>query len=222
MTSTATWDAVDAYFADLLLPSDSVLDSALAESAAAGLPEIAVAPNQGALLGFLVRLMGARKILEIGTLGGYSSIWFGRALPPGGRLITLEIEPERVELARRNIANAGLSEVVDVRLGRGLDLLPVIEQAGEGPFDLIFIDADKPSNPDYFEWALKLSHPGSLIIIDNVVRSGAVTNDRSLDANVKGVRTLAERMAREPRIDATVIQTVGVKGYDGLAFALVK
>ncbi len=222
MTSTATWDAVDAYFADLLLPSDSVLDSALAESAAAGLPEIAVAPNQGALLGFLVRLMGARKILEIGTLGGYSSIWFGRALPPGGRLITLEIEPERVELARRNIANAGLSEVVEVRLGRGLDLLPVIEQAGEGPFDLIFIDADKPSNPDYFEWALKLSRPGSLIIIDNVVRSGAVTNDRSLDANVKGVRTLAERMAREPRIDATVIQTVGVKGYDGLAFALVK
>ena len=222
MTSTATWDAVDAYFADLLLPSDSVLDQALAESAAAGLPEIAVAPNQGALLGFLVRLMGARKILEIGTLGGYSSIWFGRALPPGGRLITPEIEPERVELARRNIANAGLPEVVEVRQGRRLDLLPVIEQAGEGPFDLIFIDADKPSNPDYFEWALKLSRPGSLIIIDNVVRSGAVTNDRSLDANVKGVRTLAERMAREPRIDATVIQTVGVKGYDGLAFALVK
>jgi predicted O-methyltransferase YrrM len=215
------WEAVDRYFGDLLLAKDPALEAALAESEAAGLPEIAVAPNQGALLNLLARAIGARQILEIGTLGGYSTVWLARALPAGGRLISLEVSPKHAEVARRNIDNAGLSGIVDVRVGRALDLLPGIAAAGEGPFDLVFVDADKPSNPDYFDWAVRLARKGSLIVIDNVVRGGAVADGDSFDPNVKGVRSLAERMAADKRVSATVIQTVGVKGYDGLAIALV-
>jgi predicted O-methyltransferase YrrM len=215
------WEAVDRYFGDLLLAKDAALEAALAESEAAGLPEIAVAPNQGALLNLLARAIGARQILEIGTLGGYSTVWLARALPAGGRLISLEVRLKHAEVARRNIDNAGLSGVVDVRVGRALDLLPGIAAAGEGPFDLVFVDADKPSNPDYFDWAVRLARKGSLIVIDNVVRGGAVADGDSFDPNVKGVRSLAERMAADKRVSATVIQTVGVKGYDGLAIALV-
>ena len=215
------WTAVDRYFGDLLLPPDPVLDEALDASAAAGLPEIAVAPNQGVLLNILARAVGAKRILEVGTLGGYSTIWLARALPKDGKLITLEVDKTHAEVARKNLARAGLAEVAEVRVGRGLDLLPKIAAAGEGPFDLAFIDADKPSNPDYFDWALKLSRPGSLIVVDNVVRGGAVAEANNFDRNVKGVRSLAERMAGEKRVSATVIQTVGVKGYDGLAIAVV-
>ena len=219
--SEAQWEAVDRYFGGLLLRNDPALEAALAASQAAGLPEIAVAPNQGALLNLLARAIRARRILEIGTLGGYSTIWLARALPPDGKLITLEFDSLHAEVADKNIANAGLSAVVEIRIGRGLDLLPGIAAAGEGPFDLFFIDADKPSNPKYFDWAVKLARPGSLIVVDNVVRGGAVADDDSFDPNVKGVRSLAEKIAADKRVSATVIQTVGVKGYDGLAIALV-
>ena len=219
--SESMWEAVDRYFGDLLLAKDPALAAALTESEAAGLPEIAVAPNQGALLNLLVQAIGARRILEIGTLGGYSTVWLARALPADGKLISLEVSPKHAEVARRNVDNAGLSGVVDVRVGRALDLLPGIAAAGEGPFDLVFVDADKPSNPDYFDWAVRLARKGSLIVIDNVVRGGAVADGDSFDPNVKGVRSLAERMAADKRVSATVIQTVGVKGYDGLAIALV-
>ena len=219
--SEAQWEAVDRYFGGLLLGNDPALEAALAASQAAGLPEIAVAPNQGALLNLLARAIRARRILEIGTLGGYSTIWLARALPPDGKLITLEFDSIHAEVAEKNIANAGLSAVVEVRIGRGLGLLPGIAAAGEGPFDLFFIDADKPSNPKYFDWAVKLARPGSLIVVDNVVRGGAVADDDSFDPNVKGVRSLAEKIAADKRVSATVIQTVGVKGYDGLAIALV-
>jgi predicted O-methyltransferase YrrM len=219
--SQDTWSAVDSYFVDMLVPGDPALDAALAASAAAGLPAINVAPNQGKLLQLLARLVGARAILEIGTLGGYSTIWLARALPPGGRLITLEYDPNHAEVARANLANAGLSETVEVRVGRAVESLPLLAAEGHGPFDLIFIDADKPSNPDYFAWALKLSRPGSLIIIDNVVRNGAVIDPSSADPNVQGVRRVTELIAAEPRVSATALQTVGSKGYDGLAIALV-
>jgi len=206
--SNETWDAVDGYFGDLLLGSDPVLDSALAASEAAGLPQIAVAPNQGALLNLLARAVGARRILEVGTLGGYSSIWMARALPKGGRLITLEVDRKHADVARANF-------------GKGLKLLEQLAAEKPAPFDMAFIDADKSNNAAYFDWALKLSRPGSIIVIDNVVRGGAVARAGSFDADVLGVRALAERMAGEKRIKATVIQTVGVKGYDGLAIAVV-
>jgi len=180
------WTAVDRYLTDLLVPPDPALDAALQASAAAGLPPHNVAPNQGKLLMLLARVQGARTILEIGTLGGYSTIWLARALTAGGHLITLEAEPRHAEVARANIARAGLAEVVELRLGRALDTLPQLAAEGLGPFDLIFIDADKPSNPDYFAWALKLSRCGSLIIADNVVRDGAVADAESLDPSVQG------------------------------------
>jgi predicted O-methyltransferase YrrM len=216
------WTAVDRYITDLLVPPDPALDGALEASAAAGLPPINVAPNQGKLLWLLARLQGARTILEIGTLGGYSTIWLARALPAGGRLITLEIDPKHAEVARASIARAGLAGVVELRLGRALDTLPQLAAQGRGPFDLIFIDADKPNNPDYFAWALKLSRRGSLIIVDNVVRDGAVADAASSDPSVQGVRRLNELLAAEPRVSATAIQTVGSKGYDGFAIALVQ
>jgi predicted O-methyltransferase YrrM len=219
--SERQWEAVDRYFGDLLLPNDPALDAALAASRKAGLPEIAVAANQGALLNLLARAIGARRILEIGTLGGYSTIWLARALAGGGKLISLEVDAKHAKVARDNLANAGLSDVAEIRVGRGLDLLPAIAAASEGPFDLTFIDADKPSNPAYFDWAVRLSRPGSLVIVDNVVRGGAVADDGSFDPNVKGVRSLAESIAADSRVSASVIQTVGVKGYDGLAIALV-
>jgi predicted O-methyltransferase YrrM len=215
------WTAVDRYIADALIPPDEALAAALAANAAAGLPPHDVSPNQGKLLMLLAQMLNARAILEIGTLGGYSTIWLARALPAGGRLITLEAEPQHAQVARANIARAGLADVVDIRVGRALDTLPQIEAEQREPFDLIFIDADKPSNPDYFAWALKLSRPGSLIVADNVVRAGAVADAASRDWSAQGVRRLFELIAAEPRVSATAIQTVGSKGYDGFALALV-
>jgi len=217
--SKKLWAAVDRYIDDVLVVPDEALDAALAASAADGLPAIAVSPSQGKLLHILAKAQGARRILEIGTLGGYSTIWLARALPADCRLITLEADPKHADVARANIARAGLGRIVDLRLGEALKTLPSL--IGEGPFDLTFIDADKPNNSNYFNWALKLSRRGSLIIIDNVVRDGRITDESSKDPNVVGVRDLFDLMAAEPRVSATAIQTVGSKGYDGLAIAVL-
>lgn len=217
----AKHEAVDRYLSDLFVPPDPALDEALAASTAGGLPEIQVSPTQGKLLHLLARLVSARAILEIGTLGGYSAIWMARALQPGGKLVTLEVDPKHAEVAKSNIARAKLEDRVSVRIGRAIDTLPLIEAENAGPFDLTFIDADKPSNPDYFEWALKLTRRGGLIIVDNVVRDGAVIDAQSTDANVRGSRRVLEQMAAEKRVTATAIQVVGVKGWDGLAIAQV-
>ncbi len=217
--SLERWSAVDDYFNGLFIGSDPVLDAALAASTAAGLPAHNVAPNQGKLLMLLATIHGARRILEIGTLGGYSSIWLGRALPPDGRLITLEASPTHAEVARANIARAGLGAQVEVRVGAARDTLAQITAEGGEAFDLIFIDADKPNNPHYLEWALRLSRPGTLIIADNVVRDGAVI-DPNGDANVQGIRRFSEMLAAEARVQVTALQTVGSKGYDG--FALIR
>jgi predicted O-methyltransferase YrrM len=203
------------------LQPDPALDAALDASVAAGLPAINVSPNQGKLLQLLARMLGARTILEVGTLGGYSTIWLARALPADGRLVTLESDPKHAEVARANIARAGLSGIVDLRVGLAIETLPKLAAEGIGPFDLIFIDADKVSTADYFAWALRLSRRGSLIIVDNVVRKGAVVDAASEDAKVQGIRRFNDVLAAEPRVSATVIQTVGVKGYDGFAIALV-
>jgi predicted O-methyltransferase YrrM len=219
--SQELWTAVDRYITDLLAPSDPALEAALAASAKAGMPAINVAPNQGKLLQLLAQLQGARAILEIGTLGGYSTIWLARALPPGGRLITLEADPKHAEVAAANIARAGLAGMVELRLGRAQDTLPQLVAEGRGPFDLTFIDADKTGYPEYFAWALKLSRQGSLIIADNVVRKGAVADPASSDPLVQGVRRFHELVAAEPRVSATAIQTVGSKGYDGFALVFV-
>jgi predicted O-methyltransferase YrrM len=215
------WTAVDRYITDMLVPADAALESALQASAAAGLPPHSVSPNQGKLLALLAQIQGARSILEIGTLGGYSTIWLARALPTGGRLITLEADPLHADVARANIARAGLADAVELRLGRALETLPRLAAESVGPFDLIFIDADKPNNAEYFAWALALSRRGSLIIADNVVRDGAVIDAASLDPSVQGVRRFNERLAAEQRVSATAMQTVGSKGYDGFAIALV-
>ncbi|MGF2036787.1 MAG: O-methyltransferase [Nostoc sp. CmiVER01] len=214
------WTVVDHYFNDLLVPPDPALDAALQTSATAGLPPHNVSPTQGKLLLLLAQIQRARTILEIGTLGGYSTIWLARALPNDGRLITLEANPKHAEVAHTNFAHAGLSDIVDLRLGQALSTLPQIAAEGH-TFDLIFIDADKPNNPDYFRWALKLSRCGSLIIADNVVRNGAVIDATSSDPSVQGVRRFNELLASEPRVCATAIQTVGSKGYDGFAIAIV-
>jgi predicted O-methyltransferase YrrM len=216
------WGAVDSYLAGLLIPSDPALEAALESSAGAGLPSIQVAPTQGKLLHLLVRAIGAREILEVGTLGGYSTIWMARALPPGGRLVTLEVNPRHAEVARSNIDRAGLTGVVELRLGPALETLPALESEGRGPFDLIFVDADKPAIPEYFGWAIRLSHPGTLIVVDNVIREGAVIDAGSDDPNVQGVRRFYEMVAGESRVSATAIQTVGSKSYDGFALALVE
>ncbi|MEU3743635.1 MULTISPECIES: O-methyltransferase [Streptomyces] len=215
------WGDVDHYITELLVPADEALNDALAASTAAGLPEIAVAPNQGKLLHLLAVTLGARNILEIGTLGGYSTIWLARALPADGRLITLEYDPAHAEVARANIARAGLDKVVEVRTGAALDTLPRLEEEGAGPFDLVFADADKVNNPRYVEWALKLSRPGTLIIVDNVVRGGKVATAHPDDPAITGTREMFELVAREPRLDATAFQTVGSKGHDGLLLARV-
>lgn len=221
-TSTESqWTAVDRYICDLLVPPDDALDRALQASAAAGLPAINVSPTQGKLLMLLARVQGARNILEIGTLGGYSTIWLARGLREGGRLITLEAEPKYAQVAHANIARAGLADTVEIRVGLALDSLAQLARDGREPFDLIFIDADKETYADYFRWALRLSRLGTVIIADNVVRKGAVADAGSDDSRVQGVRRFNELLAAEPRVTATVIQTVGSKGYDGFAIALV-
>lgn len=217
-----TWDAVDEYTAGLLVGPDPVLEQALEASAAAGLPEIAVTANQGKLLSLLARIHGARSILEVGTLGGYSTIWLARALPAEGRLVTLELSPDYARVASENVARAGLAERVQVRVGPAIDSLRGLVDGGEGPFDLIFIDADKKSTPEYFEQALELSRPGGLIVVDNVVRDGALIDPDSSDPGVGGMRRFLEMAAVEPRVTATTIQTVGSKGYDGFTLALVQ
>jgi predicted O-methyltransferase YrrM len=219
--SQTQWSAVDNFLSDLLVPHDPALEAALKASAEAGLPPINVSPTQGKLLHLLARLQGARKILEIGTLGGYSTIWLARALPEDGQLVTLEAMAKHAKVAQANIAFAGLEDLVEIRLGSALDTLPQLAEEGKGPFDLTFIDADKERIPEYFRWALELSRPGSVVIVDNVVRSGAVADPASDDSDVKGVRRFLELLASEPRVTGTAIQTVGIKGWDGLALALV-
>jgi predicted O-methyltransferase YrrM len=215
------WSTVDDYFCTMLIPFDQALDDALRDSDAAGLPSHHVAPNQGKLLHLLAKLQGATKVLEFGTLGGYSTIWLARALPEGGRLVSLEANPLAAAVAAKNIARAGLAHVVDIRVGPALATLPVLAQEGIAPFDFIFIDADKPNNPAYLDWSLKLARPGTLIVGDNVVRGGAVADPASTDPNVLGVRRYFDTMARDPRLSATAIQTVGIKGYDGFSLAIV-
>jgi predicted O-methyltransferase YrrM len=215
------WTAVDSYIADLFIGSDFALEAALDASKAAGLPAISVSPAQGKLLHLLARVQDARSILELGTLGGYSTIWLARALPPEGHLLSLEIDPTRAELARANVARAGLASVVEIRLGRAEDSLQQLVTQGQPPFDLIFIDADKPGYAEYLKWSLKLSREGTLIVADNVIRKGAVADPASTDENVQGIRKFNELLAAEKRVTTTVIQTVGSKGYDGLALILV-
>jgi len=215
------WTAVDDYLIDLVVRPGEALVAAQESAATAGLPAIAVAPNQGKLLQLLARLAGARAILEIGTLAGYSTIWLAGALPDGGSLVTLEIDPRHAEVAIANIERAGLADRVQVRVGAALDSLPALAAEGRGPFDLIFIDADKQGNADYFRWAVRLSRPGSVIVVDNVVRGGAVADGDSDNPDVQGSRRLLDLIAAEPRVSATVIQTVGSKGYDGMAIAVV-
>jgi predicted O-methyltransferase YrrM len=215
--SSKDWSRVDDYLVGALQPPDPALEQALAESDAAGLPQIAVAPNQGKLLMLLAQSVGARRILEIGTLGGYSTIWLARALPADGKLVSLEFEAKHAEVARKNVARAGLADRVEIRVGRGVDLLPGVE----GPIDFAFIDADKAGNPDYFQGALALSRPGSLIVVDNVVRGGGVT-DAAGDANIQGIRRMFEMVAAEPRVEASAVQTVGSKGWDGFCLIRVK
>ena len=215
------WIDVDRFAESRLIPGDRALDAALARSEAAGLPPINVTASLGRLLHLIARLAGARRILEIGTLGAYSTIWLARALPPGGRMVTIEVDPVFAGVARTNLADAGLSEVVNLRVGRALDELPGIEAEDSGPFDLIFIDADKPSTPQYLDWALRLSRAGSLIVIDNVVRAGALGDETNDDPRVEAMRQVVEAIGRNPRLTATVTQTVGAKGYDGFILALV-
>lgn len=217
--SQEQWRAVDEYVSDLLLAPDEALEAALESSRAAGLPPIHVSPLQGKFLHLLAR--GAGSILEIGTLGGYSTIWLARALAEGGSLITLEVDPVHAEVARRNLERAGVADVVEVCVGPALATLPRLAAAGAGPFDFVFVDADKPSNADYFSWAVRLSRVGTVIVVDNVVRDGAVVDAKSSDPKVQGVRRFNEVLAAESRVSATEIQTVGSKGYDGFALAVV-
>lgn len=215
--SQKTWTAVDDYLNDRIVRPDDALAAALAASRVAGLPEIAVSAPQGKLLNLLARAMGARRILEIGTLGGYSTIWLARSLPPEGRLISLEYSPTHAEVARSNLARAGLAAVAEVKVGPGVDLLPTLS----GPFDFFFIDADKEGYPDYFRGCLKLSRPGSVMVFDNVVRDGKVIDPGTQESMVRGVRKLYDDIAAEPRVSATSVQTVGAKGYDGFCMAVV-
>ncbi|MCX4744651.1 O-methyltransferase [Kitasatospora sp. NBC_01287] len=214
------WGVVDQYLNEALVGEDAALTAALATSAKAGLPQIAVSPTQGKLLHLLALTVGAKRILEVGSLGGYSAIWLGRALPAGGRLVSLELSPAHAAVARANLHEAGLEKVAEVRTGRAADSLAELVDDGAEPFDLVFIDADKPSNPEYLEWALRLTRPGSLIIVDNVVRGGAVADADSTDPSVVGIRRMHELIAAEPRVEATAVQTVGSKGYDG--FTLIR
>ena len=215
---TPRWAAVDGYFSSLLAPQDEVLERVLAANADAGLPTHDVSAVQGKLLALLVKLTGARRLLEIGTLGGYSTIWMARALPADGRIVTLEKNPAYAQVAEGNFRLANVAHRVDLRVGSAADLLPQLQ----GPFDLIFIDADKPNNPSYLQWALQLARPGTVIIGDNVVRGGAVVDADSADPNVQGVRCFLAMAAAEPRLDSTAIQTVGEKGWDGFSISVVQ
>jgi len=215
---TGQWAAVDRYFGDLLCPADAAQEQALTENARAGLPPHDVSAPQGKLLALYIRMMRASRVLEIGTLGGYSTIWMARALPSNGQLVTIEANPRHAEVARANIARAGLSDRVDLREGPALEILPALQ----APFDLVFIDADKPNNPQYLAQALRLTRPGSVIIGDNVVRGGAVVDPDSGDANVQGMRQFLQMIADHPGLDATAIQTAGEKGWDGFALAVVR
>ncbi|WP_175917547.1 O-methyltransferase [Burkholderia pyrrocinia] len=215
------WNQVDAYFSATLVPSDDALDAALAASHAAGLPAINVAPNQGKLLQLLATIRGARRILEVGTLGGYSTIWLARALPPGGTLVTLELNPEHAKVATQNIARAGFAEVVSVIVGSARDSLARLVDAGGAPFDFIFIDADKDNNPVYLDAALKLSRPGTVIVVDNVVRGGRVADPGNREPDVVGVRDGFARLAAEQKLTTTAVQTVGQKGWDGFSISIV-
>jgi len=219
--SEPDWVAVDAYIGGHLLGRDAALDAALAANAAGGLPAIDVSAAQGKMLHLFARMAGAQRILEIGTLGGYSTIWLGRALPAGGKLVTLELDPHHAEVARGNIARAGLADRVDVRTGPAIETLDAMIAAGEGPFDLIFIDADKPNNVAYLRSAVALSRKGTTIVFDNVVRGGGVLDAVGGDASVRGTRALFEALALEPRLSATAVQTVGEKGWDGFLLAIV-
>jgi len=214
------WTRVDEYISELLLPRDAVLEAALEAGNAAGMPAINVAPNQGKFLSLLAQMQGATRILEIGTLAGYSTIWLARALPSSGKLVTLELDPKHAQVARSNIERAGLTSLVELRVGKALDSLAALVNEAVPAFDFVFIDADKPSIPDYFQWSLKLTRPGSVIVVDNVVRKGAVVDAESTDANVQGVRRFNEIVAKTPSVSATTVQTVGSKGYDG--FALIR
>ncbi|MEV6015397.1 MULTISPECIES: O-methyltransferase [unclassified Streptomyces] len=222
MSESQLWNDVDDHFTTLLAPADEILTAALRDSDAAGLPPINVAPNQGKLLRLLAEIQGARRILEIGTLGGYSTIWLGRALPADGRLVTLEYDPRHAEVARANLARAGLDKIAEVRVGPALESLPKLADENPEPFDFVFIDADKVNNPRYVEWAVRLARPGSVIVLDNVVRGGAVTDAASTDPSVVGTRAALELMASHPQLDGTAVQTVGSKGYDGFALARVR
>jgi predicted O-methyltransferase YrrM len=221
MSESKRWEDVDDYFTTLLAPADDALEAALRDSDAEGLPHINVAPNQGKLLQLLAQIQGARCILEIGTLGGYSTIWLGRALPADGRLITLEYDEKHADVARRNLARAGLDGITEVRTGPALETLPKLADENPSPFDLVFIDADKANNPHYVEWALRLTTTGSLIIVDNVVRGGAVADTNSTDPSIRGTRAALQLIAEHPRLSGTAVQTVGSKGYDGFALARV-
>jgi predicted O-methyltransferase YrrM len=217
-----TWTAVDEYLNAKLVGSDPALDAALAANAEAELPAIDVTPNQGKLLYLLARMSGAKRILEIGTLGGYSTIWLARAVPNGGIVVTLELEKKHVEIAKQNIRNAKLGHVVDFHLGPALDTLEKLVNTGVQPFDFVFIDADKPNNPAYLEWALKLSHSGTVIVADNVIREGAIVDRMNTNPGVQGVQKFFDKIANDVRLTATAVQTVGSKGYDGFALAIVE
>ena len=215
------WTQVDSYFGELLTPPDEILSSALVANKKAGLPSIDVTALQGKFLEFLVRISGTRRILEIGTLGGYSTIWLARGLPSDGCIVSLELVPLHAEVARANLLRAGALHLVDLRVGPAIESLQALSESGCAPFDLIFIDADKRSYPEYLQWSLKLSRPGTIIVADNVVRDGRVVDAECADANVQGVRRFTEMLAAEKRVSTTVLQTVGTKGYDGFALALV-
>lgn len=217
----AKWSAVDAYIVEKIATPDFALDAALAANAAAGLPPHDVSPPQGKLLYLLARMARARKVLEIGALGGYSTIWLARALPADGFVVTLEAVPKHAEVARENIRRAGLAGQVRVRVGPALETLPRIAEEGIGPFDFVFIDADKPRNPDYLAWALRLSKSGTVIVCDNVVRDGAVVDRTSADPSIRGIRRMFDMIGKEPRLSGTAIQTVGAKAWDGFAIAIV-
>lgn len=222
MEQTQDWTAVDDYLGDAVLGPDRILQAALDDAAAAGLPQIQVSPTQGRMLFLLARIAGARRILEVGTLGGYSAICLARALPADGKLVTLEIDPHHADVARANLDRAGLAGVVEIRVGKALETLGELERENGGPFDMVFIDADKVSSADYFGWAVRLGHPGTVIVVDNAIRHGAVLDAQSTDADVVGTRAVLELMGTDTRVDSTVIQTVGIKGYDGFGLARVK